>query len=324
VEMAIDLRGVSKLYRHGQDAVGVHELSLQAGAGQVVALLGHNAAGKTTLIRGLATLLRFDAGQAWVAGWDVATQPQRVRERIALVGQGVAVDELLSATRNLVLLGRLRGMSREQANQRAATLISAFGLAGAEDRPVSGFSGGMRRRLDVAASMIVRPEVLFIDEPTTGLDPAARRDLWRALRVLVGGGTTVLLTTQYLEEADALADHIVLLARGRAVAEGTSDDLKGMLGHPLIRFRFETPDQATAARSGLVRLDPSVELNDAVNVGLPARERDSLANALGVLTGLGISPVEASLRRPSLDEVFLSLTADAEPSPSDAVKEGTR
>jgi ABC-type multidrug transport system ATPase subunit len=308
---AIEARGVGKVYGEGAGAVGLHELTLDVAAGRVVALLGHNGAGKTTLVRGLATLHRFDRGVARVAGHDVRTESRQVRERISLVGQGVAVDEQLTASQNLVLFGRLRGLTRVDARDRATALVDEFGLVGSENRPVAGFSGGMRRRLDVAASMIVRPDVLFVDEPTTGLDPAARRDLWGVLAGLVDSGTTVLLTTQYLEEADALADHIVLLAHGRVVAEGTSGDLKGMLGRSVLQFRFTTAADAAAARTALAAVDPSVHSPNGSTVVLGATDGNALFASVGVLAAQGITPSEASLRQPSLDEVFLSLTTDA-------------
>lgn len=308
---AIEARGVGKLYGHGEQAVGLRDLSLEVRAGQVLALLGPNGAGKTTLVRGLATLVTFDRGAARVAGFDVVSEPQKVRERIALVGQGVAVDEQLSALQNLVLFGRLRGLARREAAQRAAALIEEFGLVGSEHRPVSGFSGGMRRRLDVAASLIVRPEVLFVDEPTTGLDPAARRDLWRVLRGLVASGTTVLLTTQYLEEADALADHIVLLGQGEVIAEGTPDELKSMLGRAVIRLRFDSPAVAERALPVLTPIDEHVNLEGGLVATLRGVDSDSLVESIRTLAIHGIAPTEASLRKPSLDDVFLSLTDNA-------------
>lgn len=304
----IEVQGVAKLFGGGEDAVGLRELNLRVPQGRVVALLGHNGAGKTTAVRGLSTLQRFDRGRALVAGFDVATQARQVRERIALVGQSVAVDEQLSAQQNLVLFARLRGLDRAGAVARAGQLLAEFGLGEAKDRPVRSFSGGMRRRLDVAASMIARPEVLFVDEPTTGLDPAARRDLWRTLRALVSEGTTVLLTTQYLEEADALADHVVLLSRGRVVAEGTADELKDMLGDSVIRVRFAAQEDADRARQALTAIDPDLRLDDATVATLSATHRESLLDCVRSLADLDVSPVEVTLRKPSLDEVFLSLT----------------
>lgn len=310
----IEAHNIGKLFG-GEDGTGLRELSLSIAPGQVVALLGHNGAGKTTAVRCLSTLLPLDQGRARVAGFDVTTHPRRVRERIALVGQSVAVDGQLTAHQNLVLFGRLRGMDRAAAASRGARLLDDFGLGDDGDRPVHTFSGGMRRRLDVAASMVIRPEVLFVDEPTTGLDPAARRDLWQTLRGLVAEGTTVLLTTQYLEEADALADHVVLLAHGRVITEGTSDELKDALGPPLINLRFA--DRVDAGRAGQsLRGFEGFRPGDGTTATLPATRPESLLECVRVLGDLGISPTEVTLRKPSLDEVFLSLT-----EPHDTIQE---
>lgn len=308
---AIEAIGVSKLYGREDEKVGLKDLTLRIPSGQVVAILGHNGAGKTTAIRGLATLLQFETGKAKVAGYDIATEPSKVRERISLVGQAAAVDEQLSAFQNLVLFGRLRGLDRHAAAERARELIQLFDLTGSQNRPVQGFSGGMRRRLDVAASMIVQPAVLFVDEPTTGLDPGARRSLWATLRELVAAGTTILLTTQYLEEADALADHIVLLAYGEVIAEGTSDQLKDRLGKSVIRLSFEDPGQAAQALDLLHALDLEPHLESAASLTLAATRQQSLLDCIRRLADHGISPTEVALRKPSLDEVFLSLTHDS-------------
>ncbi len=305
----VEAHGVGRVYGRADRAVGLHELTLVAQPGQVVALLGHNGAGKTTAVRGLTTLTHFDRGRARVAGFDVRTEGHRVRERIALVGQGAAVDDRLTARQNLVLFARLRGLGRADARRRAAALLAQVGLAGAADRSVQGFSGGMRRRLDLAAGMLVRPEVMFVDEPTAGLDPAARRDLWGALRTLVTEGTTLVLTTQYLEEADALADHAVLLAHGRVVGEGTPDELKDRLDSSAIHVRFADHNDAARAVPVLTALAPATELTDGGLVAtLPAAGRQSLLACVRALTDCGVSPTAVTLRRPSLDEVFLSLT----------------
>mgnify|MGYP001156557247 CR=1 FL=1 len=304
---AIEAERVGKTYRAGKTEVGLRELSLDVEPGRVLALLGPNGAGKTTAVRGLSTLLRFDRGRARVAGHDVISEAQAVRERIALVGQSAAVDDQLTASANLVLFARLRGMSRRAASHRATELIAQFGLAEAEGQVVRGFSGGMRRRLDVAASMIVPPHVLFVDEPTTGLDPSARRDLWQTLRVLVREGTTILLTTQYLEEADALADDIVLLDRGQVVAQGSADQLKSMVGPPVIQVRFENEADARQAMPVLHNVDAAAALDDTATVTLHAESASALVRSIQALDGVA-SPTEVTMRKPSLDEVFLALT----------------
>lgn len=308
---AIEAENVGKLYavEHGQ--VGLRDLSLDVPSGQVLALLGPNGAGKTTAVRGLATLLTFDRGSARVAGYDVAREAPQVRERIGLVGQHAAVDEQLSARRNLRFFGRLRGLGRIAATHRADELIERFGLVEARDRPVGGYSGGMRRRLDLAASLIVAPQVLFVDEPTTGLDPAARRDLWDALRELVRQGTTILLTTQYLEEADDLADQIVLLARGAVVAQGTPDELKAKAGPPVVQVRFATDAEAEAALPALAGVHVAAHHDGSGSVVLPAGPPDTLTRVVEAQSAAEASAVEIALRRPSLDDVFLALTGDS-------------
>ncbi|WP_280454484.1 ABC transporter ATP-binding protein [Nocardia brasiliensis] len=226
-DIAVEATGLAKRYGN---KVALDGFDLEVRAGSVCALLGPNGAGKTTAVRILTTLLRPDFGTAVVAGHDALRDPRAVRYRIGLVGQDTSLDEVLSGKENLVLFGRLYHLSAVQARARADELLEQFGLAEAADRPVAGYSGGMRRRLDLAASLILTPPVLFLDEPTTGLDPRARIEVWQAIRSLVGGGTTVLLTTQYLEEADQLADYIVVIDAGRVVAEGTPDELKAKVG----------------------------------------------------------------------------------------------
>lgn len=312
--VAIETEHVGKTYRAGGIEVGLRDLTLHTGPGKILALLGPNGAGKTTAVRGLSTLLDFDRGHARVAGHDLRTEARRVRERIALVGQSAAVDDQLTATQNLVLFGRLRGMGRRDAARRAGQLIGEFGLADAGARTVRGLSAGMRRRLDVAAGLLVRPEVLFVDEPTTGLDPVARRDLWRALRALVREGTAILLTTQYLEEADALADHIILLDRGRTIAQGSPDQLKDMVGPPVIRLRFEAEADARRAIPVLRGVDRDVALDDPTTATLSATHGDCLAQSIRALQRIATTPIEVTMRKPSLDEVFVSLTGHPTPT----------
>ena len=236
---AIRARGLVKRYPQ-MPRPALDGLDLEVPSGCVLALLGANGAGKTTAVRLLTTLTRPDGGRAEVAGHDVVGEGAEVRRRIALVGQYAACDEALSATANLVLFGRLVGLARPAARARAAELLEQFGLTEHAHRPLSGFSGGMRRRIDLAAALVTPPEVLFVDEPTAGLDPEARRDLWAMIRTLVEAGTTVLLTTQYLEEADTLADDVVILRDGRVVASGTPAELKRLIGPPRMELREPT------------------------------------------------------------------------------------
>lgn len=242
--MAIEVHGMSKTYRDG--TAGLAGFDLAVPAGTVCGLLGPNGAGKTTAVRVLATLLRFDQGSATVAGHDVRTRPHRVREHIGLVGQYAAVDESLTGRQNLVMFARLNHLPAAKIRTRGDELLERFDLTAAADRAVHTYSGGMRRRLDLAAGLVVAPTVLFVDEPTTGLDPGGRREVWAAVRELVDGGTTVLLTTQYLEEADQLADRVCLLDAGRVVAEGTPAELKARLGDDWLDLELATPDDAAA------------------------------------------------------------------------------
>ncbi|MFF3439616.1 ATP-binding cassette domain-containing protein [Streptosporangium sp. NPDC002721] len=311
-EFAIDAHGLRKNYAGAAEGTGLNGFDLRVPAGTVCGLLGPNGAGKTTAIRILSTLLRPDAGRASVAGFDVQAQARQVRERIGLVGQYAAVDEILGGRQNLVMFGRLNHLSAAGARRRADELLERFSLDGTGGRPVGRYSGGMRRRLDLAASLIVAPPVLFVDEPTTGLDPAARQEVWAAVRDLVGSGTTVLLTTQYLEEADRLADRITMLGAGRVVTEGTPEELKSAIGGDWLDLVLAdqadvTATGALAARvaSGEVHVDAG-----ARRVSVPVAERTralvTMATALG---DAGIEPLDVTLRRPTLDEVFLHLTA---------------
>ena len=282
-------------------------------SGTIHGLLGPNGAGKTTAVRILATLTRLDSGTATIAGIDVASSPAAVRERIGLVGQSPAVDEILGARQNLVLFGRLFGLSKRAAGGRASELLERFELIEAGSKPVSSFSGGMRRRLDIAASLILRPTVLFLDEPTTGLDPRGRNEVWSAIRSAADDGTTVLLTTQYLEEADQLASRISVMNAGRVVAEGTPDELKAGLGADLVSIivhddaRF---DEAVAllGRVGGDETTPDPETRSAT---APAPEGSrTVIEAIRAFDAAGIQLDDISLRRPTLDEVFLSITEE--------------
>ncbi|MFJ8204193.1 ATP-binding cassette domain-containing protein [Micromonospora chalcea] len=280
-------------------------------AGTVYGVLGPNGAGKTTAVRVLTTLLRFDAGRARVAGYDVASEPDRVREAISLTGQYAAVDEVLSGRQNLVLFGRLRRLSARRARDRAEELLDRFGLTEAADRSAGGYSGGMRRRLDLAASLVVPPRVLFLDEPTTGLDPRSRNGLWSAVRELVADGTTVLLTTQYLQEADHLADRVCVIDSGRVVAEGTPERLKARIGADrlelVVRDAADLPTAAAVverATGAAVTVDAELRRVDA-----PVADRIAvLMTVLRTLEDAGVAVEDVLVRRPTLDEAFLRLT----------------
>jgi oleandomycin transport system ATP-binding protein len=286
-------------------------LSLQVPAGVVLGLLGRNGAGKTTAVRILATLLAADTGRARVAGFDIAAQPQRVRAHIGLTGQYAAVDDLLSARENLYLIGRLLGLRRGPARVRAAALLEQFGLADVAAAKVATFSGGMRRRLDLAASLTGTPQVLFLDEPTTGLDLASRRQLWELIRALAAAGTAVLLTTQYLEEAQVLADRVVVLHDGTAVAEGTPAQLRARAGGPVLEVRPLRPDDRAATARALARLAGAApEVSDGLLTVRVADEEmvTAVARELGEA---GLPVARLDVRRPSLDEAFLALTGGA-------------
>ncbi|MGH8929635.1 MAG: ATP-binding cassette domain-containing protein [Egibacteraceae bacterium] len=280
-------------------------------AGRVCGLLGPNGAGKTTAVRILTTLLRLDGGRAEVAGFDVARQPAQVRGRIGLLGQQAAVDEVLSGQQNLVMFGRLFHLRRVVARRRAGELLEQFGLSDAADKPVKQYSGGMRRRLDLAASLILAPRVLFLDEPTTGLDPRGRNEVWEAVRSLVAGGTTVLLTTQYLDEADQLADEICVIDAGRVIADGTPDQLKARIGGDRIDVVLHSLGDLASAAAVVGRVagaDAEVE-PDARRVSAPVRDRmAALSEVVRALDSADLVVEDVALRRPTLDEVFLHLT----------------
>ncbi|WP_325176574.1 ATP-binding cassette domain-containing protein [Paenibacillus alkalitolerans] len=278
--------------------------------GTVYGFLGPNGAGKTTTIRMLATLLRPDGGHASVFGHDIVRESDAVRSRVSLTGQFASVDEDLSGIENLVLIARLLGYSWKQAKTRAYDLLQAFDLSEAAEQQVKKYSGGMRRRLDIAASIVVTPDLLFLDEPTTGLDPRSRNQVWDIVRALVDSGTTVLLTTQYLEEADQLADRIAVIDQGKVIAEGTSSELKASVGSGTLTVRLHDPECLDKARLILSQvLEVSVQLKPDLTT-LSARTSDtaSVAYALGELNRSGIALTDFSLGQPSLDEVFLALT----------------
>jgi ABC-2 type transport system ATP-binding protein len=305
--LAIEAEGLVKVFG---DTRAVDGLDLAVPAGGVYGVLGPNGAGKTTTIRMLATLLQPDAGTARVFGTDVVSDADAVRGRVSLTGQFASIDEDLTGTENLVLLARLYGYDRKRARTRAADLLEAFGLSEAADKQAKDYSGGMRRRLDIAASIVVTPELLFLDEPTTGLDPRSRNQVWDIVRTMVAAGTTVLLTTQYLDEADQLAGRIAVIDHGTVIAEGTPGELKASVGAGSLHVRVQDPDQRALAVEALSRT-----LGVEVTVGsdpraLTARIADAerVARGLAELARDGIAVSEFSLGQPSLDEVFLALT----------------
>ena len=312
--LAIEAAG---LVKHFGETVAVDGLDLRVPSGMVYGVLGPNGAGKTTAIRMLATLLRPTEGSARVFGHDIVDEADAVRSRVSMTGQFASVDEDLTGFENLVLLCRLWGHPRRAAKERASELLEAFGLADAGARQVKTYSGGMRRRLDIAASIVVTPELIFLDEPTTGLDPRSRNQVWEIVRALVAAGTTVLLTTQYLDEADQLADRIAVIDRGRVIAEGTSTQLKASVGSGALHVRLLDPDQRPEAEGLLTRaLDVAVRA-EADPVALSARTSDPerVAQALTELARAGVGVASFALGQPSLDEVFLALTGrPAEPA----------
>ncbi len=306
---AIEVCGLSKSFAEVHALDG---LDLSAREGQVVGLLGPNGAGKTTLVRVLATLLKPDAGTAHVLGLDVQREAQALRERIGLAGQYAAVDENLTALENLTMVGRLYGASRSSAKARGRELLERFDLIDAASRPTKTFSGGMRRRLDLAAALVARPPVLFLDEPTTGLDPRSRLGLWAMIEGLVAEGTTVLLTTQYLDEADRLADSIAVIDHGRLIAEGTSDELKDHLGGERLEVRLEEAADPEAAVRALAPMSDEPPTLEARLLRVSVRERGgAIVEAVHRLSEAGVGVDDLALRRPTLDDVFLALTGHA-------------
>jgi ABC-2 type transport system ATP-binding protein len=313
--LAIEATGLVKCFGRTRAVDGV---DLAVRTGSVYGVLGPNGAGKTTTIRMLATLLRPDAGSARVLGHDVVIDADAVRALVSLTGQLASVDEDLTGRENLVLLARLLGLRRGAARARAGELLDAFGLADAAGRLVKTYSGGMRRRLDIAASIVVTPRLMFLDEPTTGLDPRSRLQVWDIVRALAAAGTTVLLCTQYLDEADQLADGIAVIDHGRVIAEGTPGQLKASVGFGALHVRLLDPDQRPAAqqllaeRLGTVHLEP-----DPAALSVSCADAGRAAEAVAELTRTGVRVADFALGQPSLDEVFLALTGHPAESASD-------
>ncbi|WIE64652.1 ATP-binding cassette domain-containing protein [Curtobacterium sp. MCLR17_036] len=307
--LAVEATGLVKTFGTNRAVDGV---DLRVEAGTVYGVLGPNGAGKTTTISMLATLLRPDAGQARVFGHDVVREAQTVRSLIGVTGQYASVDETLSATENLVVFSRLLGLSRAESRRKSTELLERFGLTEAASRPLKAFSGGMRRRLDLAASLIAQPPLIFLDEPTTGLDPRTRSQMWDTIRELVATGSTVLLTTQYLDEADQLADRIAVIDRGRVVAEGTGDELKASIGTASLQLRLADADadrlDSASALVARVLGSPAVASPEGSRLTAPMADPDRVTDLLVAFREAGISLAEISVQKPTLDEVFLTIT----------------
>lgn len=309
--LAIKASGLAKAYG---DVIALNGIDVEVEQGTVLGLLGPNGSGKTTTVRILATLLQADSGTASVGGFDVVTQPDQVRSVIGLTGQYAAVDEYLTGRENLELFGRLFHLSKFDAAKRATELLDRFDLSDAADRGIKGYSGGMRRRLDLAASLIGRPNVLFLDEPTTGLDPRSRQGMWAVIEDLIAEGTTVLLTTQYLEEADQLANHIVVLDHGNVIAKGTSNELKAQVGGDRIEIVVESASDVAKAASLIQEFGSAPATTEEVvkTILLPvAGGSTAIVNIVRKLDENKIAIADIALRRPTLDDVFLSLTGHA-------------
>src|SRR6516165_2935301 len=303
---------VSGLVKHFGEVRALDGVDLTARHGEVLALLGPNGAGKTTLVRVLATLLVADAGEARVLGFDVRRQASELRAHIGLAGQYAAVDENLTGLENLTMVGRLYGAPRRRAKARERELLERFGLTEAAGRPTKTYSGGMRRRLDLAAALVASPPVLFLDEPTTGLDPRSRLSVWAMIEDLVAEGTTVLLTTQYLDEADRLADTIAVIDHGRLIAEGTSDQLKDRLGGERLEIRLDEGASPEVAVRALASMSDEPPSRDDGLVRVSVRERSgAIVEAVRRLSEAGLGVDDLALRRPTLDDVFLALTGHA-------------
>jgi ABC-2 type transport system ATP-binding protein len=321
--LAIEATGLVKAFGETKAVNGV-DLSVRRGT--VYGVLGPNGAGKTTIIRILATLLRPDAGEAQVLGHDLLAYPDAVRAGISLTGQFASVDEDLTGRENLILIGKLLGLKRAAVKDRAGELLEAFGLSEAGGRLVKTYSGGMRRRLDIAASVVVTPELMFLDEPTTGLDPRSRNQVWEIIRALVTGGATILLCTQYLEEADQLADGIAVVDHGKVIAEGTPAQLKSSVGAGTLQVRLFNPEQRKEAADLLERLLGPVTLQaDPAGLSVTCSDAHRAAATIAGVARSGIEVADFSLGQPSLDEVFLALTGHpAEEAPVEDGQKGSK
>ncbi|HUC96655.1 MAG TPA: ATP-binding cassette domain-containing protein [Candidatus Saccharimonadales bacterium] len=306
--LAVEVKGLVKTFGDNKAVDGV---DLNVPTGSIYGLLGPNGAGKSTVLNMLATLMKPDGGSAKIFGHDVASEPQIIRQLIGVTGQDTTVDESLSATENLIIFGRLLGLSKSDAKKKAAELLEEFSLTEAAKRPLSKFSGGMRRRLDLAASLIVQPPLIFLDEPTTGLDPRTRNQMWDTIRALVSKGSTILLTTQYLDEADQLADRIAVIDNGRVIAEGTPKELKAMAGVTTLQLHLaEGENTAEAERIIQSALKVKVISPEPLHITAPMADPERITDLLIALRKENIRLVEVSVQKPTLDEVFLIITGD--------------
>jgi daunorubicin resistance ABC transporter ATP-binding subunit len=311
----IRAEGLRKTY---DEQVAVADVSLEVDAGRILGVLGPNGAGKSTTVRMLTTMTRPDAGAAWVAGHDVIADPQSVRRVIGVTGQDATLDELLTGRQNLELVGTLSDLSRATTRTRAAELLEQFELTNASDRMVKTYSGGMRRRLDLAASLVARPPVLFLDEPTTGLDPTSRLRMWDVIRHLVADGTTVLLTTQYLDEADTLADTISVIDHGLVIAEGTARELKASIGGEHLEVTLERPDERAAAAFAPLASGAVQVMDGGKRLRAPIVPQHGLVTAVvRALDDAGVAVDDVEIHHPSLDDVFFVLTGHAAEAPAE-------
>jgi ABC-2 type transport system ATP-binding protein len=316
---AIVAEGLVKKYG---SVTALDGMSLRVPEGTVLGVLGPNGAGKTTTVQILTTLQKPDAGRATVAGFDVVKDAHELRSHIGASGQYAAVDQELTGAENLEMVGRLYHLGTKRAKARGRELLARFGLAEAADRPVKGYSGGMRRRLDLAGALVANPPVLFLDEPTTGLDPRARTDLWQVITELVAGGTTLLLTTQYLEEADRLADSIAVVDHGRVIARGTADELKDLVGGERIELTVGTHADVGVAQRTLARLSSGEPQAEAFRLTVPVTHgAKALTEALALLAAEGVDVRDVGVRRPTLDDVFLTLTGHDVTDAAETTKE---
>lgn len=320
-QYAITVKGLTKSYGDNQVLRGI---DFKVAQGTMLALLGPNGAGKTTTVRILSTLLKFDKGSVEVAGFDVAEEADKVRNVIGLTGQSAAVDELLTGRENLVMMGRLYRLTKASAKERAAELLKEFDLEKAADRPTKTYSGGMRRRLDLAVSLIATPPIIFLDEPTTGLDPRSRLAMWDIIKKLMANGTTILLTTQYLEEADQLADQIIVIDGGKVIAQGTATELKSKIGEDRLELTFKDVPTLQAAQIALGKV--KVDVNEQ-QTSLSLIIGDINRDVKDVLDKLAAAKVPINLmevHKPTLDDVFLSLTGKQKPKPEPVDKKGKK